>query len=153
VKGFPSGLPATVRAAAEEITTMFEPHQETGRSCCTRKNGLRTFVAKRCQNPLSCNPRCVPLADPSVEHKHIQSIPTIESACLASSAAPFGVPRSAEIAFALPPFVWISETRDSASPAQSGRSEPTHVYPSQQAPTQCSSNSTGSPRHQCSFLR
>src|SRR5258705_219588 len=26
---------------------MFEPSPRTGRSCCTRKNGLRTFVAKR----------------------------------------------------------------------------------------------------------
>jgi N-ethylmaleimide reductase len=33
----------------------------------------------------------------------------------ASSAAPSGVPRSAEIAFARPPFAWISQTRDSAS--------------------------------------
>ena len=41
------GLPTTVRATAEEITMMFEPSPNTGRSCCTRKNGLRTFIAKR----------------------------------------------------------------------------------------------------------
>ena len=44
--------------------------------------------------------------------------PTMERTCWTSSAAPFAVPRSAEIAFALPPFVWISETRDSASCAE-----------------------------------
>jgi hypothetical protein len=34
-----AGLPGTVRAAAEEITTMFEPSPRAGRSCCTRKKG------------------------------------------------------------------------------------------------------------------
>ena len=32
----------------------------------------------------------------------LRSLKTSATACLASSAAPFGVPRSAEIAFALP---------------------------------------------------
>ena len=51
-----SGLPTTVRAAREEIKTMFEPCPRMGRTCRIRKNGLRT------------------LADPRVAHKHVQSL-------------------------------------------------------------------------------
>src|SRR5260370_13529142 len=43
-------VPTTARAPSDEITTMFEPSPRMGRSCCTRKNGLRTFVAKRLSN-------------------------------------------------------------------------------------------------------
>src|SRR5947209_13712104 len=44
---FQTGLAPTVRAVAEETRTMFERSPRTRRSCCTKKNGLRTFVAKR----------------------------------------------------------------------------------------------------------
>src|SRR6266436_8912966 len=41
------GFPTTAWAPSEETTMTFEPSPRMGSSCCTRKNGLRTFVAKR----------------------------------------------------------------------------------------------------------
>jgi hypothetical protein len=43
---FEARITHPVRATREEMTMMFEPSPSTGRSCWTRKNGLRTFVAK-----------------------------------------------------------------------------------------------------------
>ena len=40
-------LPTTAWDPIEEIAMMFEPSPRMGSSWCTRKNGLRTFVAKR----------------------------------------------------------------------------------------------------------
>jgi hypothetical protein len=40
-------FPTTAWTPIEEITMMFEPSPRTGRSCCTRKNRLRTFFATR----------------------------------------------------------------------------------------------------------
>src|SRR5579862_2412903 len=77
--------------------------------------------------------------------------PTIERTCSASSAAPFGVPRSAEIAFARFPFVWIWETRDSAS---CGRTAVVNQYMCTRlstAPTQWLVQSHGKPRSPVQF--
>src|SRR5437899_10884207 len=82
---------------------------------------------------------------PALSTRTSNRSPTIESTCLASSAAPFGVPRSAEIHLRFRLSLG-SRRREIPLPAQSGRSEPIHVHPSQQAPTQWLVQFHGKPR-------
>jgi hypothetical protein len=61
--------------------------------------------------------------------------PTMECTCLASSTAPFGVPRSAEIALLVRPSFGFLR-RETPLPGWTGRSGLKHRHLSQQVPTQ-----------------
>jgi len=75
----------------------FEPLPRMGSSCCTRKNGLRTFCRKEVVKILyECNTAMrAALLIPALKHKHIQ-IDRLRLRALVSPAAQrhSGVPKS-----------------------------------------------------------
>ena len=78
---------------------MFDPSPRMGKSCCTRKNGLRTFVAKRLSKSSTvCSLMVAALVIPALDTSTCKRSPTIERTCLARSVAPSGVPKSATCA-------------------------------------------------------